>query len=248
MNSANIFIGTSGWSYNHWSGIFYPSDLDARHYLEFYLTQFDCVELNSSFYHLPFKSTVEGWMRRTPENFRFCLKLSRYITHQLQLINSEPSLVKFFNVFERMKSRLGPVLIQLPPQMTYEKSLITDFLDLLKRNYPEYRFAFEVRHKSWLNDAFFSLLSEYKVAFVMADSGNRYPYDESITTDIVYLRFHGREQLYASDYSLDILKDYAVKIQHWSEGGNNIWIFFNNDFNGYAVKNAKELKNLLAYF
>ena len=248
MDSAKIFIGTSGWSYNHWSGLFYPSDLDARHYLEFYMTRFDCVELNSSFYHLPFKSTVEGWIRRTPENFKFCLKLSRLITHQLHLVNTGPPLVKFYNVFEGLKNRLGPVLIQLPPQMTYEESLIIDFLDLLKRNCPGYRFAFEVRHKSWLNDTFFSILSEYKAAFVIADSGNRYPYNESVTTDIVYLRFHGREQLYASDYGTSILKEYATKIKQWSEGGKNVWIFFNNDFNGYAVKNAKELKDILTEF
>lgn len=248
MNSDKIFIGTSGWSYNHWSGIFYPSDLDARHYLEFYITNFDCVELNSSFYHLPYKSVVEGWIRRTPENFRFCLKLSRFITHQLHLANTESSLVKFTNVFERMKSRIGPVLVQLPPQMTYDKSLIEDFLDLLKKICSGYRFAFEVRHKSWINDAFFSLLSEHKAALVIADSGNRYPYNESVTTDMVYLRFHGREQLYASDYSTSILKEYAVKIKQWTEGGNDVWIFFNNDFNGYAVKNARELKNILADF
>lgn len=245
MKSDKIFIGTSGWSYRHWSGIFYPLDLDAGKFLEYYEKQFDCVELNSSFYHLPVKATVTGWMRRTNENFRFCLKLSRLITHQLHLVNAEQALEKFVNVFEDMKSSLGSVLIQLPPQMRYENSLIEQFLELLREKCHDLRFAFEVRNSSWINDDFFDKLSKHNIAFVIADSGSRYPYYEAVTADTVYLRFHGREQLYATDYSMNILEEYAKKIKTWNEGGKTVWGFFNNDFNGYAVKNAMELKRLI---
>jgi len=241
----NLYIGTSGWSYKHWHGIFYPEDLKPGKYLEYYTTRFRCVELNSSFYHLPQKKTVEGWMTRTPGSFIFCPKLSRYITHQLKLLNVDEALQKFFEVFEGMKEKLGPVLIQLPPQLSYDEPRIQYFLELLKKQYNEYRFAIEIRHKSWLNDNFFTLLSQYGVAYVIADSGKRYPYHEEVTTDFVYLRFHGREQLYASDYSEDELKQYAQKISAWLDDGKKVWVFFNNDYHGFAVKNAEKLKELV---
>lgn len=108
-----LFIGTSGWSYKHWSGIFYPENIKPGQYLEHYLTKFDFVELNSSFYHLPKETTIAGWMQRTPDNFKFCPKLSRFITHQKRLLQIEEPLEKYFALFDKMKIRLGPVLIQL---------------------------------------------------------------------------------------------------------------------------------------
>jgi uncharacterized protein YecE (DUF72 family) len=248
MKSRKLNIGTSGWSYKHWSGIFYPKEIKPDKYLEYYITRFDCVELNSSFYNLPRETTVTGWMNRTPETFRFCPKLSRFITHQMQLVNIELALRKFFDVFEGMKNRLGPVLIQLPPGLSYEKSLICNFLSLLKEHYNQYRFAVEVRNKSWTNDSFFGLLSQYGISFVIADSGNRYPYFEAVTTDFVYLRFHGREQLYASVYSENDLKSYAEKITVWLNEGKEVWVFFNNDYYCYAVKNADRLEKIIYQF
>ena len=176
MESAKLHIGTSGWSYKHWAEIFYPKEIKPDKYLEFYVTRFSCVELNSCFYHLPLKATANGWMNRTPENFKFCPKLSHYITHQQQLVNVEDALNKFFEVFDLMKQRLGPVLIQLPPGLLYDKSLIFGFIDQLKKRSAQYRFAFEVRNKTWINDHFLNLLSDSGIAFVIADSGNRYPY------------------------------------------------------------------------
>lgn len=248
IKSADLHIGTSGWSYKHWVEIFYPKDIKPDKYLEYYLTRFDCVELNSSFYNLPRETTVTGWMNRTPETFRFCPKLSRLITHQMQLKNIELALHKFFDVFEGMKNRLGPVLIQLPPGLSYDKPLICNFLNLLKEHYNQYRFAVEVRNKSWINDSFFGLLSQFGISFVIADSGNRYPYFETVTTDFLYMRFHGREQLYASDYSENDLKSYAEKITVWLNEGKEVWVFFNNDYYCYAVKNADRLKKIIYQF
>lgn len=141
-----LYIGTSGWSYRHWSGIFYPKELKPYRYLEYYITKFDCVELNSSFYHLPLETTVAGWKDRTAENFRFCTKLNRFITHELKLINVEDALAKYFNVFKGMFNRLGPVLVQLPPGLRYDESLIRSFLDLIKDKYNDYRFAGNKNH------------------------------------------------------------------------------------------------------
>jgi uncharacterized protein YecE (DUF72 family) len=240
-----IHIGTSGWSYKHWNGIFYPEEVKADKYLEYFITEFNCVELNSSFYHLPLKSTVEGWMKRTPENFTFCPKLSRFITHQRRLVNIEEPLSRFFGIFDIMKSRMGPVLIQLPPGLPFDKLKASAFFEILTRIYSEYRYAIEIRHKSWLSDEAFSLLEKHGIAFTIADSGDRYPYYERITTDFIYIRFHGNGQLYASDYSNDELEQYAKKILAWNEKIKEIWIFFNNDINGYAIKNAMKLRELI---
>lgn len=222
--------------------MFYPGDLKPAKYLEYYFTKFDCVELNSSFYHLPLKTTVKGWLNRTPDQFIFCPKLSRYITHQLRLLNTDEPLSRFFEVFEILKPKTGPVLIQLPPGLPYDQSRTEDFIDILTKYYPGYRFAVEIRHKSWLNEEFFNLLEKTGIALVFADSGSRYPYYERTTTDFVYLRFHGNAQLYASDYSDVELDFYSNKIRSWLAEDKEVWVFFNNDINGYALNNAVKLK------
>jgi uncharacterized protein YecE (DUF72 family) len=243
--SKGFHIGTSGWSYSHWAEIFYPKDLKPDKYLEYYITKFSCVELNSCFYHLPLKTTVDGWTKRTPETFRFCTKLNRIITHQMKLINIDEALKKYFDVFETMKDRLGPVLVQLPPGLPFDESLIIGFLDLLKDQFSLYRFAFEVRHDSWINDKFFDLLAQNGIAFVIADSGKRYPFHDTVTADFVYLRFHGREHLYASDYSEADLNLFAEKITGWLYEDKEVWAFFNNDFHGYAINNAIRLGEMV---
>lgn len=245
MQTDGLYIGTSGWSYKHWHGIFYPEDIKPDKYLEYYTTRFSCVELNSCFYHLPVKKSVTGWMNRTPDSFRFCLKLSRFITHQMQLYDVDEALTKFFTIFEGMKEKLGPVLVQLPPGLTFDESRIVYFMELLKQQYDQFRFAFEIRNKTWLNDRFFNLLSHIGAAFVIADSGKRYPYHEAVTTDFVYLRLHGREQLYASDYNDTDMEHYAEKIKTWLSMNKTVWGFFNNDYHGYAIKNAARLIEIL---
>jgi uncharacterized protein YecE (DUF72 family) len=245
LNEAGVYIGTSGWSYPHWKGIFYPPEIKPPRYLEYYLTRFHCVELNSSFYHLPKKATVDGWLRRTPDSFRFCPKLSRFITHQKRIRNSGEALQRFFELFDPMKFRMGPVLIQLPPGLSYDDSLVSHFLESLKACDPPTRFAMEVRHPSWINDRFLGLLRDQGVAFVIADSDRRWPNHEAVTADFVYLRLHGPEKLYASDYPDPVLEEYAEKINRWRGKGYEVWAFFNNDFNGFAVKNALKLNEMV---
>ena len=242
----NLFIGTSGWSYRHWKDVFYPADVKPARYLEYYLKTFGCVELNSSFYHLPRKTTVEGWVQRTPSTFRFCPKLSRLITHQNRLAGCEQALELFFGIFEGMRSRLGPFLIQFPPELVYDEPLASDFFDLLKSRYGGYRYAIEVRHASWLTDRFFELLWQHQIGFVIADSGGRYPDHDMITSDFVYLRLHGPNTLYASEYDEPELQGYAEKILGWVGAGLEVWVFFNNDLHGFAVKNALRLNELIS--
>jgi uncharacterized protein YecE (DUF72 family) len=240
-----LHTGTSGWIYGHWAGIFYPEDIKPAGYLEYYTTKFGCVELNASFYHVPFKATVEGWVRRTPETFRFCPKLSRLVTHRKRLVDCAEPLGWYFDVFREMTPRLGPVLVQLPPGLAFDKPLFSDFLSLLHALAGGYRFAIEARHQSWIADESFSLLEQYGAAWVIADSGRRFPYQEAITADFVYLRFHGHESLYSSDYPDHELWRYAEKIRQWLDNGCEVWVFFNNDFNGYAVKNALKLEEMV---
>jgi uncharacterized protein YecE (DUF72 family) len=171
--------------------------------------------------------------------------MSRYVTHLKRLVNVEESLNLYFDVFEGMKARLGPVLIQLPPGLAFNQILVNNFLGLLTERYSDYRFAIEARHKSWFTDNCFKLFEQYNIALVIADSGNRYPYDETITADYVYLRFHGHEQLYASDYSEQELQYYAVKIISWLKENHEVWAFFNNDYQGFAPENAKRLKEII---
>ncbi len=245
-NCGKLFVGTSGWSYQHWSGCFYPQEIPPSRYLEYYITQFACVELNASFYHLPLKTTVAGWMRRSPDSFRFCTKMSRFITHQKHLVNCDEALGHYFQVFDYLKPKLGPVLVQLPPDFHYNKELFVHFADLLKNRHPDYRFAVEIRDESWIRDDFFDLLSSYPIGFVISDAGGKFPFADIVTTDFVYIRFHGREQLYASDYTISDLAFYAEKIRCWLNDGKTVWAFFNNDYGGFAPKNALKLKELVS--
>jgi uncharacterized protein YecE (DUF72 family) len=239
-------VGTSGWSYRHWAaGVFYPPEVKSGKYLEYYITQFDCTELNFSFYRLPQARTIQGWAERTPEFFRFCPKMSRFVTHQKKLANIEEPLKLFFERFSILKTRLGPFLIQLPANLRYDATRAEGFFILLASYYGGYHFALEARDASWLSDESLGLLRKYRIALVIAHSDGRFPYREAITTDWTYLRFHGPTDLYASDYPTATLRDYAGKIKTWMAQGIEVWAFFNNDAQGYAVKNAKQLRGFV---
>lgn len=202
------------------------------------------MELNASFYRLPQVKTVKDWQKRAPGDFKFCFKLSRYVT-QMKKLNDVDEPVKTF--FERMRplaTCAGPVLVQLPPNLRFDAGRTERFFKLMKR-YRRYRVALEARHESWLTDAALELLEKYRVAFVIAESGGRFPYKEAVTTDLVYLRFHGPGQLYASNYSDAMLSAYARKIEGWLKERRAVWAFFNNDGFGYAVKNARRLREMV---
>jgi uncharacterized protein YecE (DUF72 family) len=128
MRKGSIHIGTSGWSYKHWKGIYYPEGLPATQWLTFYAKQFSISEINTSFYHLPKAATVKGWMEKVPKHFEFCPKMSRYLTQFKKLNDPEEPLEKFFGVFEQMQDRMGPVLIQLPPSLGYQPEKTEYFL------------------------------------------------------------------------------------------------------------------------
>jgi uncharacterized protein YecE (DUF72 family) len=241
-----IHIGTSGWSYKHWKERFYTAGVKPADYLRFYSQQFDCTEITASFYRMPTPETVEKWAATVPDDFRFCPKLSRYLTHIKRLREPEEPMERFFTAFSSMSKKLGPVLAQLPPNMKYDPERADHFFTLLSTRYSAHTFVLEVRHTSWLENDALDAMARHGIGLVVSQSGVGFPYSEMVTAQIVYLRFHGPAELYASPYSEEMLREYAQRILCWREEGHSVWAFFNNDIHGYAVQDARRLRALLA--
>jgi uncharacterized protein YecE (DUF72 family) len=240
-----IHIGTSGWSYKHWKGIYYPEKLASTKWLLFYAQSFRATEINSSFYRIPLKETVLKWNQTVPEDFVFCPKMSRYLTHMKKLHDPEEPLKRFFEVFKPMRKKMGPVLVQLPPFLKFNYDLAEHFYHLLKKRYRQYDFVMEVRHETWMQEESFTLMAKYDLGFVISQSGEEFPYAEMVTAKNIYIRFHGPRELYASSYSDKALKDFARKFRNWVKKGHMVWAFFNNDIHGYAPADAKRLMAML---
>ncbi|MET7259334.1 DUF72 domain-containing protein [Dyadobacter fermentans] len=238
-----IHIGTSGWSYKHWKGIFYPETIKPAHYLTFYARHFAVSEINNSFYKMPTLEIVAKWIDTVPEDFRFCPKMSRYLSHLKKLHDPEEPLERFFNVFGPFKKHLGPVLVQLPANSRYHADTAEAFYEETVQ-YKGFRFALEVRHPSWFSEESIGLMKKYRITLVFSQA-DRFPYHEEITAKDIYLRFHGPTSLYSSSYSDDILEDYAEKFATWADDGHEVWAFFNNDVGGYALENGKKLQDLV---
>jgi len=235
----SIRIGTSGWTYSHWKGPFYPSDCPKNRWLEYYSRHFDTVELNATFYRQPKPITFTNWKKRTPDLFLWSVKASRYITHVKRLKDAGDSLERFYESALLLGSKLGPILIQLPPGLKYDQDLVEEFMAGLN---PSLRHVMEVRNASWMNDTFFQQLESHGVAFCISDTAGRYPYKETVTADFVYVRLHGSRKLYASEYTEEELAGWAEKIGRFKA---DVFLYFDNDFKGYAVANARRLKQML---
>jgi len=235
-----IRIGTSGWNYDHWKGLFYPEDHPKSRWLEYYSGHFDTVELNATFYRLPAHTTFLNWHRRTPDSFLWSLKASRYLTHVRRLDDPEEPLQRFYEASEGLQNKRGPILFQLPPSLAYDEGLLKNFLDHLD---PACLHTLEVRHPSWLRDDFFRALEESNIAFCISDTAGRYPYTETVTADFVYIRLHGSKTLYKSSYTEEELSLWAEKIRAWNR---TTFVYFDNDYGGHAIMNARRLKELLS--
>ena len=232
-------IGTSGWSYSHWISIFYPENLDRRKWLSFYASHFYTVEVNSTFYRLPFENMVKGWVNKTPDDFSFSVKGWRLITHKKKLRNVDEDVEIFMKRMSIFGSKLEVILWQLPPSLKKDVVLLREFLSLLPRNV---KHAVEFRHSSWFDDDIYQLLEEYGIALCIADSMKfRSPWVK--TTSFVYARFHGPEKLYASGYSREQLEEFARNLKRLD---SDSFVYFNNDFGGYALENARTLKEILS--
>ena len=233
-------IGTSGWNYKHWREIFYPRQVPVSRWLGFYTEHFDTVEVNATFYRLPRPEAFEKWYRETPRNFLWAVKGSKFITHTRRLKDSNEPLERLYSTIERLKEKLGPILFQLPPSLSFDRELFISFCRNLN---PSYRHVLEVRHPSWVDTNVFEILNEYHIAFCISDTAGRYPSFEAITADFIYIRLHGSQKLYASEYSEEELQEWGRKIRGWNI---DTYLYFDNDFQGLAVRNAKRLKEILS--
>ena len=235
-----IYIGTSGWNYNHWKELFYPVDYPKMKWLEFYAKHYSTVELNASFYRLPHPQTFENWRKRTPGNFLWSVKASRYITHIKRIKDVNEPLERFFSSVELLKEKLGPILFQLPPNLAFDETILSHFCQKLKANH---LYALEVRHPSWAQEKkAIDILKDNNIALCISDTAGRYPYIEEDTATFLYIRLHGSKKLYSSEYSEEELQTYAGKIRDWSK---ETYLYFDNDYGGYAIKNAKRMKEIL---
>jgi uncharacterized protein YecE (DUF72 family) len=265
---ANLYIGTSGWIYGHWEGIFYPEDLPSKDKLKFYSQHFKTAEINYSFYHLPRPSTYQNWYSQVPEDFVFAAKASRFITHIKRLRDIGKAWEQFLENALNLKEKLGPILFQFPPsfQATPENiKRLEEFLKSIRENSCSNsgkfaKYALEFRHKSWCDKKIYKLLKKYNVAWVITDSP-QYPYIETlkkfrsgrsaeggngpradgVTADFVYIRMHGSKIMFGSKYTKKEIEDLSKKIKNWLKQKLDVYVYFNNDFQGYAVQNAKEL-------
>lgn len=242
------YIGTSGWNYSSWRGKFYPEKMNQDKYLDYYCRQFNTVELNYSFYRLPSKRLCQGWSERTTNEFVFSLKAGRFITHTKRLKDAKGYFKKFYQTAAFLGKKLGPILFQLPPSLQRDAQRLDKFLTMLRSGFENIDAAFEFRHKSWHTKEVYKLLEKYEIALVVADSGGRYPTADLVrTANFLYFRFHGPKELFASKYSVQELAGWAERIAKFAGGKISTYIYFNNDFNAYAVDNAKTMRSFLEH-
>ncbi len=230
-------IGCSGWNYAHWrNGVFYPPRLAAREWLGFYAEQFDTVELNTSFYRLPRRASAERWAEETPDGFVFAVKVSRYITHVKRLLDVAEHLPLLYERIEPLRPKLGPLLWQLPPTFKADLGRLATALEQLPRGE---RHAFEFRHPSWFTEETYTLLREHEAALVIVD-----PERLELTAPFTYVRFHHGRRGRNGNYSRHELDEWAERLRRLNQDAD-VYAYFNNDWEGYAVENARTLASLL---
>jgi uncharacterized protein YecE (DUF72 family) len=248
---ADLYIGTSGWHYNDWIGKFYPRDIKGYNELKYHSQNFNTVENNSSFYRISKESTYKTWDRVTPEGYKFSIKVNKAVTHEARLELTNDVKLKINYVLESTQvlgSKLGAILVQLPASFHYDLFKLEKFLKFFRQsvNKQQYHFdiAIEFRNKYWLVDETYVLLKRYNVALVAGQS-SRYPLAREITADIAYIRMHGPDKLFTSKYTDKQLAEWTDYIKQISEQVERIYVYFNNDFYGYAIENAEELSRNL---
>jgi len=239
--SLQYYIGTSGWHYDHWRHRFYPEKLTKAQWLEFYASHFTTVELNNSFYRLPSEAAFANWHDSSPANFTFAVKVSRFITHIKRLANSEEAVETFISRAKLLGEKLGPLLYQLPPNMHRNDERLESFLSTLPR---ELNHVFEFRHQSWLEEKVFKILHNYNIGLCVFDMPSL-SCPLVATADFAYIRFHGSTGLYFSCYSDEELADWAKRLASLAANLKAIYIYFNNDAEAFAVRNAITLAGYL---
>ena len=268
-----IRIGISGWRYPRWRGTFYPRGLPQRQELRYAAERMNSVEINGSFYSLQRRALFEEWATSVPQDFVFAVKGGRFITHMKKLSGIETPLANFFaSGILALDQKLGPILWQLPPNLGFNSDRMDAFFAqlprttgsaasiaadhdqrvpddqaLIKAPHPRRRMrhAVEVRHESFRTHDFYQLLRRHKLALVISDNPGKWPIFTEITTDLMYVRLHGHDQLYVSGYSDRELDEWATKITSWVERGCDVYVYFDNDAKVHAPFDAMSLMDRL---
>lgn len=243
---ARLHVGTSGWVYPHWRRRFYPKTLPARRWFEFYAERFATVELNNPFYRLPERSVFETWAAAAPAGFIFAVKASRFMTHIKRLRQPAAPLRRFLTRARGLDDTFGPALFQLPGRFHASLPRLDGLLRALERQryVPGLRAVLEVRHPSWLVPEVFERLESANVALCLADWRD-VPVEGPLTADFVYVRRHGTSRRYGGSYTAAMLRADARRIRGWLRDGRDVYIYFNNDGGGAAVRNALALAAVL---
>jgi uncharacterized protein YecE (DUF72 family) len=264
-------VGISGWRYPPWRGVFYPKDLRQRDELRYVADRLTTVEINGSFYALQRPRNYEAWYAETPAQFVFSVKGPRFISHMKKLHDVEIPLANFYaSGVLALREKLGPILWQLPPNLGFDQSRLAQFFAMLPRTtfaaarlakrHEErladraltradadrpLRYALEVRHASYQKAEFVELMRDHDVALVVADTAGRWPLFHDVTSDIMYVRLHGDQELYVSGYSSEALTMWAERIRGWTAAGHDVFAYFDNDVKVRAPYDAIQLMERL---
>jgi uncharacterized protein YecE (DUF72 family) len=248
--AARLRIGCSGWNYKSWSGRFYPAGLPASEWLAFYLTHFDTVETNATFYRLPSRETFAGWREQTPEGFVMAIKASRYLTHLKRLLEPDEPVARLFEHAAGLGPRLGPVLYQLPSSLTAHPQRLARLLATLPRQLDlddggvvPLQHVFEFRHPSWYGTDTFALLQEHGAALCLHDMAGS-AIDGPTVGPFTYVRFHGAAGKYLGSYRDDVLAGWARRLAAEWRHGRDVYAYFNNDPDAVATTDARRLREL----
>jgi uncharacterized protein YecE (DUF72 family) len=269
----DVRIGISGWTYAPWRGRFYPRGLGQRNELAYVAERMNSVEINGSFYSLQRRSSYEAWAAAVPDDFIFSVKGGRFITHMKKLAGIETPLANFFaSGVLALGRKLGPILWQLPPNLGFDAVRLKAFLEMLPRTTggaaaiavdhdqrvpaeraltatadpaQRIRHAVEIRHETFRNKEFYELLRQQQIALVVADSPGKWPFIEEITTDFMYVRLHGHDELYTSGYSDESLDEWATKTRNWVAANQDVYIYCDNDAKVRAPYDAMGLMQRL---
>jgi uncharacterized protein YecE (DUF72 family) len=237
-----VRIGCSGWNYAHWRELFYPRGCPPARWLRYYAEHFDTVEVNATFYRLPTRKAVAGWVEQSPEAFLLTIKASRYLTHIKRLTDMREGVARFYERIEPLvdSPKLGPVLWQLPESFRRDDERLAGALSAL----PPGRHCFEFRHASWFDEDVYALLREHGVALVVGDHPKRPFQAHVLTADWTFIRFHYGSRGRNGNYSERELEEWAQRIAAWRREGD-VFVYFNNDWNAYAIRNALALRKLV---
>jgi uncharacterized protein YecE (DUF72 family) len=226
-------VGTSGYAYKPWKGSFYPEKLPDKEMLQFYASQLSTVEINFTFYQMPKESLLQGWAAAVPDGFQFALKANQKITHVARLRNCESTLKRFLEVATVLQeqNKLGPILVQLPPNFKFDAAQLAEFLAMRPA---AFRFAFEVRHKSWYTEETYVLLRKFETALCLAETDELAPPDV-VTAGFVYVRLRKEE------YSPKELATWRKRFDDWMKKGVDVYVYVKHEEAGKGPKYARAL-------